>query len=100
MLVYGTIFDKIRPTQGKLGELFKCPMCLGFYVGVIILFLNPLTELFTFEVSATNAFILGCVSSGASYVLCRIFGGEGIRLEHARETDNNQMDAPSMPKVL
>ena len=29
ILVYGTIFDSIRPSTGKLGELFRCSMCLG-----------------------------------------------------------------------
>jgi hypothetical protein len=100
MLIYGSIFDRIRPTQGVLGKLFKCPMCLGFHSGVLFLFLNPFTELFMFEVSVTNVLILGSISSGASYVLCSIFGDEGIKLEHTRKSDNNQMDAPGMPKVL
>ena len=33
ILVYGSIFNGWRPTEGKLGELFKCPMCMGFWVG-------------------------------------------------------------------
>jgi hypothetical protein len=30
ILVYGKILDDIRPTEGKLGELFKMPYVHGF----------------------------------------------------------------------
>ena len=33
IVVYGKIFNKIRPTKGRAGELFRCPMCMGFHVG-------------------------------------------------------------------
>jgi len=36
ILVYGKIFDRIRPTKGKLGELFQCPMCIGMWVGAFL----------------------------------------------------------------
>ena len=36
-------------------------------MGVLLLLLNPFTELFTFDVSVVNAFLLGCLSSGTSY---------------------------------
>ena len=46
ILVYGKIFSKIRPKQGKLGELANCPMCMGFHVGWLLMLLSPFTELF------------------------------------------------------
>lgn len=82
ILVYGTIFDNIRPTKGKLGELFKCPMCMGFHVGWFLMLLSPFTELFSYDVSVVNFFLLGILSSGTSYVLNMIFGDHGVKYEH------------------
>lgn len=81
-IVYGTIFDRVRPTKGKFGELFKCPMCVGFHVGWFLMLLSPFTELFTYEVSITNGLLLGGVASGTSYILNMVFGDEGIKHEH------------------
>jgi hypothetical protein len=85
ILVYGTIFDSIRPTEGKLGELFKCSMCMGFWVGAFLLLLSPFTELFSFDVSAVNILIFGCISSGTSYILNMLFGDEGLKIEVKNE---------------
>lgn len=81
ILVYGTIFNSVRPSKEKIGGFFHCPMCIGFWVGVFLYGINPYTELFMFEKSAANAFLLGCVSSGTSYVLSTLFGDWGIRNE-------------------
>ena len=80
ILVYGSIPKRIRPTTGKLGEMFRCPMCMGFHVGWFLMLLSPFTELFSFDVSIINFFILGWLSSGTSYVLNTIFGDEGFQL--------------------
>ena len=51
ILVYGSIFDKIRPKKTWLngfGELFHCPMCMGFWVGALLVGINGVTGLFTF----------------------------------------------------
>ena len=84
MLVYGTIFDAARPTKGKLGELFQCPMCLGFWVGAFLWGINGYTELFTFEYTIANLFILGWLSSGTSYILNMIIGDCGLKIEQTR----------------
>ena len=81
ILVYGSIFDSIRPTKGKLGELFQCSMCLGFWVGIFLYGLSFYTELFTFELNVVNPFLLGCLSSGTSYILSQLFGDEGIKIK-------------------
>jgi len=83
ILVYGKIFDKIRPTRGLLGDLLSCPMCTGFWVGVILWALNDTTDLFSFDGSLITALLLGCLSSGTSYILSVIFGDEGLKLEHS-----------------
>ena len=80
ILVYGKIFNSIRPKSKKLGELFECPMCMGFWVGVFLFCINGYTELFTFEYSVANLFILGWLSSGTSYVLNMLIGDCGIKL--------------------
>jgi hypothetical protein len=82
LLVYGSIFDEIRPVEGTLGKLFSCPMCMGFHVGWILMLLSPYTELFNFDVTPINYLILGCLSSGTSYVLNMVFSDEGIKHEH------------------
>ena len=82
LLVYGTIFNSVRPTEGKLGELFHCPMCLGFWAGAFLFGINRYTELFIFEYTFVNLFILSCLSSGTSYILNMIIGDEGIKHEH------------------
>jgi len=77
ILVYGKIFNKIRPSY----HFFHCPMCIGWWVGLFLWAINQYTELFTFEYSIATAFLLACVSSGTSYVLDMIFGDEGINLK-------------------
>tara|TARA_Y100001936_G_C15995233_1_gene624671 strand:- start:148 stop:477 length:330 start_codon:yes stop_codon:yes gene_type:complete len=91
IVVYGKIFDKVRPTQGLLGKLLACSMCTGFWVGVFLWAISNLTSLFMFDSSLVTAFLLGCLSSGTSYVLCQVFGDGGIRYE--------KMDDPTSPKV-
>ena len=81
VLVYGSIFNKIRQTKGFLGELFHCPMCLGFWVGVFLYGISFYTELFTFELNWANPIILGSLSSGTSYALSMLFGDEGINVK-------------------
>ena len=82
ILVYGAIFNRFRPAKGPLGKLFGCPMCVGFHVGWFLMLLSPFTELFNFDVTVTNFFILGWLSSGTSYVFNMIFGDNGVKHEH------------------
>ena len=79
ILIYGHIFDKIRPNK----KFFKCSMCMGFWVGTFLFGINEFTELFTFEYNVANLFILGWLSSGTSYILNMIFGDNGIKLERS-----------------
>ena len=77
ILAYGKIFDKIRPKN----YFFTCPMCLGFWVGVFLCVINPWTELFTFDPSLVNAFLLGCLSSGTSYTLAMLVDDYGVNVK-------------------
>tara|TARA_R110000851_G_scaffold268321_1_gene421027 strand:- start:1305 stop:1601 length:297 start_codon:yes stop_codon:yes gene_type:complete len=81
VLVYGSIFNRIRPTEGFLGELFHCPMCLGFWTGAFVYGISFYTELFTFELNWVNLLLLGSLSSGTSYALSVLFGDKGINVK-------------------
>ncbi len=90
IIVYGTIFNKIRPTQGWLGQLLSCAMCTGFWVGVFLWAISGTTELFRFDGSLSTAFILGCYSSAVSYIGNMIVGDEGIKVSHHKENVNEK----------
>ena len=77
ILVYGKIFDRWRPQRGRLKKLSTCPMCMGFHVGWFLMLLSPYTELFNFDVTIANFFILGLgvlfLGIGAMMILIVIF---------------------------
>ena len=77
ILVYEHIFDKIRPDR----KFFKCSMCMGFWVGVFLYSINGYTDLFSFQYNWINPLLLGCLSSGTSYILDMVVGDKGIRYE-------------------
>ena len=80
IIVYSKLFEDIRPGKEFAKGFFHCPMCMGFWVGVFLFGINKNTELFTFEYSILNAFLLGCLSSATSYVLCVVFDDEGVKI--------------------
>ena len=81
ILAFAKVFDFIRPKH----HFFSCPMCIGFWVGVFLCGINGWTELFTFEHSFANYFILGCLSSGTSYVFNMMFGDRGLNIQLSGE---------------
>ncbi len=82
ILVYGTIFDKIRPCGGWMGKLFRCPMCIGFWSGVFLWLINDFTALFSYDYSLVTGFALGCLASGVSYMLNVLFDDDGLQIRH------------------
>ena len=91
ILVYGKIFDPIRPKSGKLGQLLKCPMCTGFWVGLFLWSVKDYTQLFTFDNSFVTGLLLGFAGSAAAYVGNTLFGDEGLKVEklvHIRRREN------------
>jgi len=97
ILVYSRVLEQLRPSH----HFFHCPMCIGFWSGVFLLFLNPFTELFIFEVSLVNALILGCLSSGTSYALCMLISDGGFQHEYGtRGNVDTEVDAKTRRKVL
>ena len=92
ILVYGKIFDNLRPAHGWLGELLSCPMCVGFHVGWLLWLFSFWTELFSFDSSLVTAFLLSCMSSGTSYALNMLFGDCGIKLDLGGKHETNNED--------
>ena len=76
ILVYGKVFEKVRPKH----YFFHCPMCMGFWAGVLLCGINSYTELFTFEHTLVNYLLLGSLSSGTSYILCSLIDDNGLQI--------------------
>ena len=68
ILVYGKIFDSIRPNY----HFFKCCLCMGFWVGIFNSFLINVKF---------NFFVAGCISAGTSYLLSRLVDDDGILIK-------------------
>ena len=103
IIVYGDmpLLKRLRPSAEfakGYGKVFHCPMCMGFHVGWLLMLLSPFTELFNFEVSVANFFLLGVLSSGTSYILNMIIGDEGIKHEH--KYLDTKMDAAASKALL
>tara|TARA_Y100000310_G_scaffold201492_1_gene201595 strand:+ start:630 stop:953 length:324 start_codon:yes stop_codon:yes gene_type:complete len=90
ILVYGKIFERFRPKRGTIGQLSRCSMCVGFHVGWFLMLLSPFTELFNFDVTVTNFFLLGWLASGTSYVLNMVFGDSGLQITQKMEIGSNE----------
>jgi len=85
LLVYSTILNWNKKTPIKwINELFSCPMCTGFWVGVLLFLLNGFTELFTFEYTLANFLICGCVGSGTSYLLSMLVDDFGLKINREK----------------
>lgn len=78
ILVYGSIFDKIRPNI----KPFTCSMCMGFWSGIFIGLLDILNFITLFNIVTTigDLFLIGCGSSLISYILCQTFGDDGVQI--------------------
>ena len=81
ILVYGKIFDRIRPKHC----FFHCPACMGFWVGTFLWSVNGFTELFTFDYNFMNVLLLGWLSSGTSYILSMLFADNGLNINFGGE---------------
>jgi len=103
ILVYGSIFNCIRPKCGSywgIGRLFHCPLCMGFWVGVFLWGVSPMTELFNFSNSPVTALICGCIGAGTSFALSAMVDDEGISLVHKGGEDNEKMATAARPTLL
>lgn len=76
ILIYSKIFERIRPKH----YFFRCPQCVGFWVSCFIWLISSQTTLFIFDYNLITGFLLSCLGSGTSYVLCMIFDDKGIKI--------------------
>jgi hypothetical protein len=81
ILVYGEIFDKIRPEH----KFFHCTMCIGFHVGWFLYLLFWLFDVLLFPNVYAGMFVFGCIGSATSYALCSVFDGNGISISKGDE---------------
>ncbi len=89
ILVYSKVFEKIRPNRdqwGLIGYMANCSMCMGFWVGIFLFFINGFTELFTFDYNIGNMFVCGWISSGTSYSLSMLLNDEGLKIQGSKTT--------------
>tara|TARA_R110002110_G_scaffold281591_1_gene496174 strand:+ start:216 stop:449 length:234 start_codon:yes stop_codon:yes gene_type:complete len=75
-------------------------MCLGFWIGVFLFGINDYTELFSFEYNLVNGVLLGCLSSGTSYVLSVIFGDNGVKYEINAHKQDEKVEAAAGKTLL
>jgi hypothetical protein len=83
--VYGSIFNRIRPKKRVLGELFRCPMCLGTWVGFALCGLSSYTELFNIQPTLMNYALCGAISSLSAYAFAMLIDDEGLRIKTSFE---------------
>jgi len=76
ILVHGHILEPIRPKA----KFFHCSMCMGFWAGIAVFLGFWFCGLQLFPNVVVGSFLFGCLSSGTSYVLCQIFGDDGIKI--------------------
>ena len=89
ILVYSKVFEKVRPARdqwGLIGYMANCSMCMGFWVGMFLFFINGFTELFTFDYNIGNMFVCGWISSGTSYFLSMLLNDEGLKIQGSKTT--------------
>lgn len=78
ILVYGSIFNKIRPKH----YFFNCPMCMGFWVGFLVYILFDLSNVTLFNNFIIGLFLFSSISSGTSYVMSILFDDYGFKINN------------------
>lgn len=84
IICFGKIFNSVRPSH----YFFQCPMCMGFWVGLLVWGLNCYTELFIFDYKPFTGFLLAGLSSGTSYILNMLFCDDGFQVSFVKTKEN------------
>ncbi len=79
IILYGKIFDKIRPDWHWL----KCSMCFGWTSGVIINLLMAIIGINILPANIVGLFLSGLISSRISYLTDRLVDDDGINIKHS-----------------
>jgi hypothetical protein len=75
--ITGKIFDGIRPRH----YYFTCAMCVGFAAGVLGFLAFWFCGRPLFPNPYVGSFLYGCLSSGTSYILCKVFDDDGLQIK-------------------
>ncbi len=81
IIVYGSIFNKIRPSPDffyGFGKLFHCPLCMGFHVGWIVFLAIWQSGYQMWSDIYLGCFLYGCLSAGTSYFLSMLLDDYGL----------------------
>jgi hypothetical protein len=77
VLTKGRIFDSLRPNK----EFFYCPMCIGFWVGLLMGVVFLFFDILLFP-NVFLSLLIGCfISSAISYFLCSILDDDGFSIK-------------------
>ena len=79
-----------KTQKRKAWRTSKLPDVRGISRRLVLMLLSPFTELFSFDVTVFNFFLLGWLSSGTSYVFNTIFGDNGIQYSQKMELSENE----------
>lgn len=79
--LYGKILDNFRPDI----ELFKCSMCTGFWIGIILYYLFGMSGKLDVNFWSFEFLLYGFASSGVSYVMVSLFNDEGLKITRGKQ---------------
>lgn len=81
ILIYGSIFNKIRPKN----KLFHCSMCMGTWVGFLMFVIFWLSDIKLFPNLYFGIPLFGFLSSGTTWLLDQIVDDWGINVKINKE---------------
>ena len=86
IIVYGKIFKSLRQKIDNLKvetitDLIHCPMCMGFWSGVLLSWLIPLPLPYLWA----SPFISGCISSVLSWITASLIDDDGLVIKFKRD---------------
>lgn len=83
IILYGSIFDKIRPSPEFLygfGKLFYCSLCMGFHVGWAVFLMFWYSGFQLWSNVYLGCFLYGCLSSGTTYIMSMLVDDYGLQI--------------------
>lgn len=75
ILTQGSVFDKIRPKN----KFFRCPMCVGFYIGLILFTAFWVCGIHLISIAPLGAVLFPFIGSISSFILCTLVDDNGLK---------------------
>lgn len=76
IITLGKIFEPIRPKH----HFFHCPMCIGFWVGLVVFVCFWFCGIQLFPNLYFGSFFFGCISSAVSFALTSLINEDGFHI--------------------